>query len=33
LFTALPALLALGLVVSIRETMPQLPKTGEAPGL
>jgi MFS family permease len=33
LFTALPALLALGLVVSIRETLPQLPKTGEAPGL
>lgn len=29
---ALPALLALGLVLSIRETMPLLPKTGEAPG-
>ncbi len=29
---AVPALLALGLVLSIRETMPLLPKTGEAPG-
>jgi len=30
--SALPAVLALGLVLSIRETMPLLPKTGEAPG-
>lgn len=30
--SALPALVALALVLSIRETMPLLPKTGEAPG-
>ena len=30
--SAVPVVLALGLVLSIRETMPLLPKTGEAPG-
>lgn len=30
--SAVPAVLALGLVLSIKETMPLLPKTGEAPG-
>ena len=31
--TAIPAIVALGLVLSIEETMPRLPRTGEAPGL
>jgi MFS family permease len=31
--SSIPAFVALALVVSIRETMPMLPKTGEAPGL
>ena len=31
--TAVPALIALGLVLSIEETLPLLPKTGEAPGM
>ncbi len=33
LISALPAVLALGLVLSIRETMTRIPKTGEAAGL
>jgi MFS family permease len=33
LVTAIPAFVALALVLSIKETMPQLPRTGEAPGL
>ena len=31
--SALPAVVALGLVLSIRETMTRLPKTGDAAGL
>jgi MFS family permease len=31
--TAIPAFVALALVLSIRETMPRVPRAGEAPGL